>query len=142
MTDIHYSDSQHYALPKGLGLTRGVYQFTLAGKCLILICIASGFLIRYEHIWPVIVFAAFVEVFILFGIYKRMAWLVPLILVYSVIGLVSNLFSMLGEEHGIANIFSWDLSALFLISFCIYQLIFFTRVEMRMYFSEKSQFFI
>ncbi len=79
---------------------------------------------------------------VLFGIYKRKTWTVPLVLFFSSWNLATSFLHVIGEKAVDIGMFEIKFVHIIGALFCIYQILVFTRKETKAYFREKGQMVI
>lgn len=125
-------------MPKGVGLIIGVYWFDVVGRILFLCGKLTGHLKDREYSPAFMVFSVFIEAIILFGIYRKRSWLVPLALYYSYFTFAWNFINLMTQKGQDYNTLMENFSGLTTALFCVYQIIVFSRVETRKFFRGKS----
>ncbi len=76
---------------------------------------------------------------VLFGIYKRKTWTVPLVLFFSCWNLAISFLHVIGKKAVDIGMLERKFIHLSSALFCIYQILVFTRKETKAYFREKGQ---
>lgn len=126
-------------VPKGIRFIRGAYWFLVA-------CGILAFLGKLAHLpsvqkysVAVISFNSLVHLAILFGIYKKKIWLVPLILLYSYLNIVGLLVLVVLTQASDIAMLKEKVVHIIVALFWIYQVIVFSRKETRLYYRERGQ---
>jgi hypothetical protein len=125
-------------LPKGLRLIQGIYWFNVLARTAVLTGKAAG-LWKEREIYPAfMIVSILIESILLFGIYKRKSWLVPLALIYSYLNLAWGFYDVMVQRALDTKMLGQNLAGLLLALFCIYQIAIFSRPETKQYYKEKG----
>jgi hypothetical protein len=127
------------SLPKGIRFIRGAYWFLVAGGSLVLVGKLAGLPSVQKYSTAVISFNTLIDLAILFGIYKKKVWLVPLLLLYAYLNIMGRLALVVLPQASDIRMLEGRFVHMMLAVFCIYQVIVFSRKETKLYYSEKGQ---
>jgi hypothetical protein len=126
-------------LPAGIRFIRGVYWFFIAGGLLLLTTMITGLESADKVSLAETTFGLTINTLILYGIKKRMHWLVSLILFYSTWTLFSNFLHVIGQTATNSTMIVQKIGSFLFALFAIYQIYIFTRKDTKLYFNEKGQ---
>ena len=141
MTEINTNQNniEKLGLPKGMRFIRGAYWFLVVCGPLVILGKFAGLQSVQKSSTAIVAFNLLVDLTILFGIYKKKTWLVPLVLLYASLNIVGRLaLVVLPQATDIKMIEKKFVDIVFAL-FCMYQVIIFSRKETKHYYSEKGQ---
>ena len=126
-------------LPRGIRFIKGAYWFLVVAGPLAILGKLAGLPSVQKYSTAVMAFNSLLDLAILFGIYKKRSWLVPLVLFYAYLNIVGRLALVVLPQVSDIKMLEGKVVHLMFAVFCIYQVIVFSKKETKLYYSEKGQ---